>query len=127
GAPASIREMQQKKPEININVQVNARNAAEEGFEVSLVINVEAKIEDKSAFIVELDYAALFGVRNLPKDQLEPLLLVQCPQLMFPFARRILADVSRDGGYMPLLIDPIDFGALYQHYKARGEAEIKPN
>lgn len=126
-APGSLQEMADKKPEISVNVQVNARSLGNEGYEVSLNISVVAKVEKKTAFLAELDYAGLFGVRGVADQQLEQLLLVECPRLMFPFARRILSDATRDGGFPPLLLDPMDFGQLYQQQKAPMPAGERPN
>ena len=125
-APAALQEMQNAKPDVSVNVNVNAKRIGDEGYEVSLKLSAEAKADDKVAFIIELDYCAIWGVRNLPEDQIQPLLLVECPRLMFPFARRILADAVRDGGFPPVLLDPIDFGGLYQQAQAQTEGQ-QPN
>ena len=79
--------------------------------EVVLKIDVRAETEGQVAFIVDLTYAGLFGLRNVPDEQLQPFLLGEAPRLLFPFARRVLADAVRDGGFPPLLLEPIDFGA----------------
>lgn len=126
-APSSLQEMADKKPEISVNVQVNARSLGTEGYEVSLNISAVAKVEKKTAFLVELDYAGIFGVRPIDDQQLEKLLLVECPRIMFPFARRILSDATRDGGFPPLLLDPMDFGQLYQQQKSTLPAGERPN
>ena len=81
--------------------------------EVSLKIEVKAIAPQGTAFAVELLYAAIFGMRNVPEDQIQPFMLAEAPRLIFPFARRVLADAIRDGGFPPLLLDPIDFGSLY--------------
>ncbi|GIX16101.1 MAG: hypothetical protein KatS3mg119_0287 [Rhodothalassiaceae bacterium] len=107
-------QQQQKAPTPNIQVSVNARQVAQEAFECELKFNVLMKIEETTIFAVELVYAGLFGIRGLDQRLLEPFLLVQAPHLLFPFARRILADAVRDGGFAPLMLDPIDFNALYQ-------------
>jgi preprotein translocase subunit SecB len=103
----------QGQPQIDVNFNIGNEQVGEEVFEVSLKINVVAKTEDKIAFQVELLYAALFGIRNVPEDQMAPILLAQGPAMLFPFARRVLADAVRDGGFPPLMLDPIDFGALF--------------
>lgn len=117
-AAETLQKMQNDKPQIDISVNVNARQMAEEIFEVVLKVSAAAKHDDKTAFVVELEYAGLFGAKNLPKENLQPFLLVEAPRLIFPFARRIVADATRDGGYPPLLLDPVDFGALYQQQMA---------
>ncbi|RMF72883.1 MAG: protein-export chaperone SecB [Alphaproteobacteria bacterium] len=107
-------QQQQKGPTPSIQVSVNGRQVAQEAFECELKFNVMMKLDETTIFAVELIYAGLFGIRNLDQRLLEPFLLVQAPHLLFPFARRILADAVRDGGFAPLLLDPIDFNALYQ-------------
>lgn len=103
----------QGQPQIDVNFNIGNEQVGEDAYEVTLKINVVAKSDDKVAFQVELLYAGLFGVRNVPEEQLAPILLAQGPAMMFPFARRVLADAVRDGGFPPLMLDPIDFGALF--------------
>ena len=91
-------------------------------YEVGLKIEVKATVEDKTAFQVELLYGGLFGIRNVPDDQIQPFLLAEAPRLLFPFARRVLADAIRDGNFPPLLLEPIDFGALYMQQQQQQEA-----
>jgi preprotein translocase subunit SecB len=86
---------------------------------VTLKIEVKATTEGKTAFLVELAYAGLFGFRNIPGEAVQPFLLGEGPRLMFPFARRIVADAIRDGGFPPLLLEPIDFHALFQQQAAQ--------
>lgn len=113
GAPQTL--MQMNPPEIEINVNVDARSIAEGGdFEVTLSISGHAKHGETSVFVVELVYAGLFRLNNVPQDSMRPLLLIECPRLLFPFARNIIADATREGGFPPLLIQPLDFVALYQ-------------
>ncbi len=103
----------QGQPQIDVNFNIGNELVGEDAYEVSIKINVVAKSADKIAFQVELLYAGLFGIRNVPEDQLAPILLAQGPAMLFPFARRVLADAVRDGGFPPLMLDPIDFGALF--------------
>jgi preprotein translocase subunit SecB len=123
-APQSLQDMAQTRPDINVNVNLNARRIGDEGYEVVLNITAKAELTEKQliGFVVEISYAGLFGVRNLPQENLEPFLLIECPRLLFPFARRIIADATRDGGFPPLLLDPIDFTALYQKHRAELQA-----
>ena len=102
-------------PAITVNVQVEARGLDETNYEVTLLITANARQEEKPVFLVELTYAGVFTFIGVPGDAVEPALLVECPRLLFPFARRIIADVTRDGGYPPLLLTPIDFLALYRN------------
>jgi len=118
-APASLQSMTSAKPAIDVNVNVGARKVNDEVFEVELKISAKATNKDQEgndqvAFVVELAYGSLFGIRNVPEEALKPFLLIQAPNLMFPFARRIVADASRDGGFPPLLLEPISFEALYR-------------
>jgi preprotein translocase subunit SecB len=101
------------QPQIDDQFNIGAGQVGEDAHEVVLKIDVRATAADQVAFQVELAYAGLFGVRNMPDDQLQPFLLAEAPRLMFPFARRVLADAIRDGGFAPLMLEPIDFAALY--------------
>lgn len=103
----------QGQPQIDVNFNIANAQVADDVHEVTLKINVSAKSADKAAFAVELVYAGLFGIRNIPEDQMAPILLAQAPAMLFPFARRVLADAVRDGGFPPLMLDPIDFGTLF--------------
>ncbi|HEX7782456.1 MAG TPA: protein-export chaperone SecB [Sphingobium sp.] len=104
----------QSQPNIDVQFNIGSDRVNEDLHEVQLKIEVKATTEAGTAFAVELLYAALFGMRNVPDDQVNPFLLAEAPRLLFPFARRILADAVRDGGFPPLLLDPIDFGGLYE-------------
>ena len=103
----------QGQPQIDVQFNIGANQIADDVHEVVLKIDVRATSADKVAFQVELAYAGLFGIRNVPDDQIQPCLFAEAPRLVFPFARRVLADAVRDGGFPPLLLEPIDFGALY--------------
>ena len=103
----------QGAPQVDIQFNIAAEGVGENLFEVTLKIDVTSKADEGTAFVIELKYAGLFGVRNVPEDQLQPFFLAEAPRILFPFARRVLADAVRDGGFPPLLLDPIDFGALY--------------
>ncbi len=118
GAPQSLQ--MEGQPRIEINVNVNARRAGDDVYEVELKIDAKAFNQDAVAFVVELLYAGLFGLRNIPEEQLEPFLVVEAPRILFPFARRIIADVTRDGGFPPLMLEPIDFGSLYMAQQQAG-------
>jgi preprotein translocase subunit SecB len=102
------------RPEIQIRVDVRTADIGEGRYEVVVDINVDAKAEDAPVFLVELSYGGLFELANIPADSLQPLLQIECPRLLFPFARRVVADATRDGGFPPLMIDPIDFVALFR-------------
>jgi preprotein translocase subunit SecB len=119
----------QSVPQIQVGVDVQARRRNEEQYEVELHITATAQRENDTTFMVEMVYGGVFVLRNIPEQSLQPVLLIECPRLLFPFARRILADVTRDGGFPPLLLDPIDFTALYRRQMMRqqpGAAEGSP-
>lgn len=107
----------QAAPQISVNVGTSAERVNDTLFEVTLRILCEAKHGEEVAFVVDLHYAGLFTLRNIPQEHVEPLLLVEAPRLLFPFARRIVADATRDGGMPPLMLDPIDFVQQYQRSK----------
>ena len=114
----------QSQPQIDIQFNIASDKVADDMFELVLKIEVRAEGDGQVAFQVELSYAGLFGMRNVPEDQIRPFLLAQAPNLIFPFARRVLADAVRDGGFPPLLLEPIDFGALYvQQVQAQGSGQ----
>jgi preprotein translocase subunit SecB len=105
-------------PAIDLGIDVNARAAAADGFEVDLKLSARASRDGDVMFIAELVYSGLFQLENIPQEQIEPVLLIDCPRLLFPFARRLLAEMIREGGFPPLLIDPVDFGQLYANQTA---------
>ena len=111
----------QGQPQINIGVNVNANQLGENDFEVSLEIEAKAEHEGKVVFNVEMTYCGIFRLQNIPQDALGAVVLVECPRMLFPFARRILADATRDGGFPPLLLDPIDFAAMYAQRAAQAQ------
>ena len=119
-APYGVQ--QGARPEIQIQVDVHTAPAGPDRHEVVIDINVEAKTDDGPVFLVELAYGGLFELVNIPADSLQLLLQVECPRLLFPFARRVVADATRDGGFPPLMIDPIDFLTLYRR-KVQAGAE----
>jgi preprotein translocase subunit SecB len=111
-APQSLGA-QEKGPNISIQVNVNARQLAEADFEVSLVLEGSAGDSAQTLFKFELTYCGIFRIQNIPAENLPPVILIECPRLLFPFARQIIADSVRNGGFPPLFIDPIDFHALF--------------
>ncbi|MBI2717798.1 MAG: protein-export chaperone SecB [Rhizobiales bacterium] len=112
-APQSLAP-QQTQPDINIAVNVNARNLAPTDFEVELHLDAKATQQDKVVFAAELLYAGTFRLENFPANVLHAAVLIECPRMLFPFARQILADATRNGGFPPLMLDPIDFTGMYQ-------------
>jgi preprotein translocase subunit SecB len=119
-APASLIA-QKAQPKIDLSVNIEAQKLQDQVYEVTLHITAKAAIDDKTLFLATLEYAGIFTIAEALDAQKEMVLLIYCPSLLFPFARRIIADVSRDGGFPPLMIDPIDFAALY-HKRASEES-----
>lgn len=103
----------QTAPAIDVQFNIGSGQVGEDVYEVVLKIDVKAQAEDQTAFVVDLSYAGLFAIRNVPQEQMEPFLLGEAPRILFPFARRVIADAVRDGGFPPLMLEPIDFAALY--------------
>ncbi len=103
----------QGQPHIDVGFSINASTVGDEVHEVVLHVEVKARSADRTAFQIELAYAGLFGIRNVPEADMQPFLLAEAPRILFPFARRVVADLVRDGGFPPLLLEPIDFAALY--------------
>ena len=112
-SPASLAP-QEQGPNINIQVNVNAKQLNPGEFEVNLVLEGSAQNQTITLFKFELDYAGIFRLQNIPEADLHPVVMIECPRLIFPFARQIVADAVRNGGFPPLFIDPIDFAALYR-------------
>jgi protein-export chaperone SecB len=105
---------QNTRPQIELNVDLQARQVEREHFEVELKLRVNAKSEDRALFLLELVYGGMFQLHNIPEEVRQQVLLIEAPHILFPFARRIVADVVRDGGMPPLMVEPIDFAALYR-------------
>jgi preprotein translocase subunit SecB len=121
-APRSLRTSD-KPPTLDVNVNVNARPQSQTEFEIELKLDARAVRGEETLFIVEVTYAGLFQIRNVPPEHVQPLILIECPRLLFPFARQIVADATRQGGFPPLMIDPVDFTALYRRRMAEAQAK----
>ena len=116
-APSSLAP-QQQQPAINIQINVSANNLSENEFEVTLSVEGKAENAGNVMFSFELAYAGVFRIVNVPKENLHPLVMIECPRLLFPFAREIIANAVRNGGFPPLMIDPVDFVSLYRQRMA---------
>ncbi|MDI9350039.1 MAG: protein-export chaperone SecB [Candidatus Symbiobacter sp.] len=114
---------QKTSPDVTVQVNVNARPLAGNHYEVELKIHAEAESSEGVVFLVEVTYAGVFTLNNIPDTHVQPLLLVECPRFLFPFARAIIADVTRDGGFPPLMIQPVDFLALYTARQGQNATE----
>ncbi|WP_376876125.1 protein-export chaperone SecB [Albirhodobacter sp. R86504] len=115
-------------PEIQVQVSLDARKrAADHQYEVSTKfrINSKNKNDDATLYLLELDYAGIFHVENVPEEHLHAFLLIECPRMIFPYVRRVVSDVTRDGGFPPFMLEPVDFAALYRQQMQRVAAEAQ--
>jgi len=112
------------QPQIDLGVEMNARGRDDGLYEVDLKLSARATRDDGPVFHVELLYGGVFQIEGVPTEDIEPVLLVECPRFLFPFARRIIADVTSEGGYPPFLLDPIDFGGVYAARRAQADTQI---
>jgi len=119
--PGALKRFE-KTPTISVNINVDASKGGEADYIVGLKIEANAKAEEEPVYGLALDYAGVFNITNVEQKMLEPILLVECPRLLFPFARRVIADVTRDAGYQPMMLDPVDFVALYRREIERRQA-----
>jgi len=122
-APQSLTQ-QQQSPNISIQVNVNAQKLTETDFAVNLVLEGSAGEGAGTLFKFELDYGGIFRLQNIPEQELQPIVLIECPRLLFPFARQIVAEAVRNGGFPPLYIDPIDFVGLYQQRVQQAQGQV---
>jgi preprotein translocase subunit SecB len=119
-APGSLQ--QNTQPQINISVNVTAKPLSQTDAEVELRLEGKAETAGTVMFNIELVFAGVFRIQNVPAENVNPLMMIECPRLLFPFAREIVANSVRNGGFPPLLLDPIDFVALYQQRVAQVQA-----
>lgn len=118
---------QNEQPNIRIEVNVNAQNVGPNMFESVIELKANCSAKAGMLYDLEIQYGALLQLENVPEESLEPFLLINCPALTFPFVRRLVADITREGGFPPLLLDPIDFGNLYvqrRQQAGQGSASI---
>lgn len=113
-APASIANFGQSQPEIKLNVDVRVNPTQERTFEVVLALGLEAKHGEQTDFLVELQYGGLCALGEIAEELVRPVLFVEVPRLLFPFARQIITNAMREAGFPPIVMNPIDFGALYK-------------
>jgi len=120
GAPSDVQ------PDVQVQVNLDAKKrTVENQYEASIKLNVtsKAKESDATLFALEIDYVGIFDIQEVAEEQLHPFLLIECPRMIFPFLRRIVSDVTRDGGFPPLNLENIDFVSLYRNEIARRQAE----
>jgi preprotein translocase subunit SecB len=122
GAPQSLRS-RSTAPTINISINVHGGQIVNSEVEVELKLEVRAVDGQTTLFAIDLAYAGMFRLTNIPAETVQPLLMIECPRLLFPFARQIISDASRNGGFPPLMIDPVDFVSLYRQRIAEAQAQ----
>jgi preprotein translocase subunit SecB len=114
--------MQGEAPSIKVDIDVQAEPKQQDVFEVVLKVRAEARAKEQLAYLLEVEYAGIFTL-NVPNEHLGPVVLIECPMILFPFLRRIVADLTGDGGFAPLMLSPIDFAQLYQQRAQQAAAE----
>jgi preprotein translocase subunit SecB len=116
------------QPDISVQVNLDAKKrTTEHQYEVIIKLNIESKVKSSGdkLFLLEVEYGGVFSIQGVPDDQLHPFLLIECPRMLFPFLRRIVSDITRDGGYPPLNLDTIDFVQMYRAELARRQASAE--
>jgi preprotein translocase subunit SecB len=126
-APRSLQQ-QQAAPSINIQINVNAKPLADNDYEVELKIEGRAEVGTPTLFLFGFDllYAGVFRIVNVPQENLHAIIMIECPRLLFPFARELVATAVRNGGFPPLMIDPVDFVSLYRQKLAEAQPQPVP-
>ena len=126
-APQSLVQsnQQQGQPNVNVGVEVSVRQLQEKLYEVILQMRTEAKQGDDALFLAELHYAGIFQIGEVPPEVVQILLFVEAPRMLFPFGRHIVAEAIRDGGFPPMMLQPVDFAAMYKQRLERAQAEQK--
>jgi preprotein translocase subunit SecB len=123
-APRSLTQQSgQQPPKINIQINVNAKPLAGTDYEVELKIEGRAEVQGLFLFGFDLLYAGVFRIVNVPQENLHPVLMIECPRLLFPFARELVATATRNGGFPPLMIDPVDFVSIYRQKLASAQPQ----
>jgi preprotein translocase subunit SecB len=120
--PQVFSLMQGEAPSIKVDIDVQAEPKQQDVFEVVLKVRAEARAKEQLAYLLEVEYAGIFTL-NVPNEHLGPVVLIECPMILFPFLRRIVADLTGDGGFAPLMLSPIDFAQLYQQRAQQAAAE----
>jgi preprotein translocase subunit SecB len=125
-APESLRAGG-PQPQIDLGVELNARGRPDGFYEVELKLTARAQRETQTIFHIELLYCGLFQIVGVSEAELEPVLMIECPRFLFPFARRVIADLSAEGGFPPFMLEPIDFAGIYQARRAQAEGQAPGN
>ena len=118
GAPDSLRSGQEQ-PAVNIDLRINRNVFEDNAVEVSILLKATATRADKTVFIAELEYAGLFAIANVGLEQMQPMMMIECPRLLFPYARKLLADMTNDGGFPPVMLDMPDFAGMFREEMMR--------
>jgi len=122
-APDSLRPGP-TQPQVDLGVELNARARPDQLYDVELKMTARATRNTETVFHIELLYAGLFQIVGVPEADIEPVLMIECPRFLFPFARRIIADLTAEGGFPPFMLEPLDFGGIYASRKAAGETQV---
>lgn len=121
-APESLRN-DLPPPSINIQIEIGRQMMADDTVEVTLILKADARRDDQVAFIAELEYSGLFAFQNVQAQEIQPLIMIECPRLLFPFARQILASMTQNGGFPPIMLEPPDFAGMFREEMMRRAAE----
>jgi preprotein translocase subunit SecB len=121
-APRSLAP-NQEQPQINVQINVSVGQLAPTDYEVTLKLDGKAEASGSVLFAFDLTFAGVFRIQNVPQEHLQPLVMIECPRLLFPFAREIIGTAVRNGGFAPLLLDPVDFVSLYQQKLAQAQSQ----
>jgi preprotein translocase subunit SecB len=117
------------QPDVQVQVNLDAKKrSADNQYETAIKLNITSKDKDGDTvlFVLEVDYVGMFHIENVPEDQMHPFLLIECPRMIFPFLRRVVSDITRDGGFPPLNLENIDFVSLYRNEIARRQNQAAP-
>jgi preprotein translocase subunit SecB len=125
-APASLKSGQ-AQPEVSIDLRIGRQISDDNTIEISILVKAHAMRGDQTVFLAELDYAGLFAIKNVGLEQMQPLMMIECPRLLFPYARKILADMTQDGGHLPIMMDMPDFASMYREEMMRRGQEQSLN
>jgi len=125
-APESLRSGLEA-PAININIEIGRQMMDDDNVEVTLMLRAEARRGENVAFIAELEYAGLFAFQGINVEQIQPMILIECPRLLFPFARQIMAEMTQNGGFPPIMLEPPDFAAMFREEMMRRAADQPKN
>ena len=130
-APDSLRSGLEA-PKIDINIEISREMLDDDAVEVTLILRAKATRQEQIVFIAELEYAGLFAFQSVSVEEIQPLILIECPRLLFPFARQIMADMTQNGGFPPIMLEPPDFTGMYREEMRRraneqGESEAQPD